>query len=428
LKKIGVTLLALVILISPLSLALTMNNIFIPESESRAYSAGPGSQTTLYIYANNQRIAKQENNEIYFYHNDHLGSPRIITDKNGNIIEEIDYLPFGSSFNKDEKISYNSKELDSDTGLNYYGARYYGSSLGRFITSDTVKGRLTDSQSLNLYVYTKNNPMKYVDPTGNQEKWIERNEKEEPPQKTFDDYVNYFHKTLEKNKSEILMVSSIAGVPKESIMAGFLSEDLRCYTPDLITIIHNKKSWIRSITPNWLLNVFGHKPNPGIGRSAYGMVHTHVVLRAVIYLNQLDNLDEGTRGLINKLKEFSPNSIDEVFSPIEQIALTQKAHMEFWKRAGFDIFNHKFNNIKTFGERVGILITLNSIAEYYSKEIIIDPNMNPGFYNRDFKAIIPHNNPQLGGTKIWQGGKFISYGEIAQKYVDEKYSAKYFKD
>jgi RHS repeat-associated protein len=66
------------------------------------------------------------------------------------------------------KLTYNQKEQDN-TGLFYYGARYYDADIGRFITADTVKGDITDPLSLNRYSYVKNNPMKYIDPSGNQE-------------------------------------------------------------------------------------------------------------------------------------------------------------------------------------------------------------------------------------------------------------------
>ena len=121
----------------------------------------------IYVYANGQRIAKEENNELNYYHNDNLGSPRVVTDSDGNVVERIDYLPFGSEItDSNEKIKYNSKELDEDTGLLYYGARYYDSASGRFITADSVKGKIEDPLSLNLYSYVKNNPVKYVDLKG----------------------------------------------------------------------------------------------------------------------------------------------------------------------------------------------------------------------------------------------------------------------
>ncbi|MFH1364262.1 MAG: RHS repeat-associated core domain-containing protein, partial [Candidatus Aenigmatarchaeota archaeon] len=62
---------------------------------------------------------------------------------------------------------YTGKELDDATGLYYYGARYYKPEVGRFTQADALRGNLEDPLSLHRYVYTRNNPLKYVDPTGN---------------------------------------------------------------------------------------------------------------------------------------------------------------------------------------------------------------------------------------------------------------------
>ncbi len=107
--------------------------------------------------------------ELEFYHSDHLGSPVVVTTESADIIWSSDYDVFGEAVNEqgDGDLKYNQKEKD-DTGLLYYGARYYNADTGRFITADTVKGEMTDLQSQNLYVYVRNNPMKYIDPTGNQ--------------------------------------------------------------------------------------------------------------------------------------------------------------------------------------------------------------------------------------------------------------------
>ncbi len=65
---------------------------------------------------------------------------------------------------------YTGKERDTESGLDYFGARYYGSTMGRFMSPDPIK--LTDERllnpanTLNLYSYTANNPLKYVDPDG----------------------------------------------------------------------------------------------------------------------------------------------------------------------------------------------------------------------------------------------------------------------
>jgi RHS repeat-associated protein len=61
---------------------------------------------------------------------------------------------------------YTGKPYDSATGLYYYGARYYDHLLGRFLTQDSHTGSLNDPMTLNLYIYGRDNPLKYTDPTG----------------------------------------------------------------------------------------------------------------------------------------------------------------------------------------------------------------------------------------------------------------------
>ncbi|KKP36690.1 MAG: hypothetical protein UR28_C0039G0001, partial [Candidatus Peregrinibacteria bacterium GW2011_GWF2_33_10] len=67
------------------------------------------------------------------------------------------------------KYKFTGKELDEETNLYYYGARYYNSQIGRFISIDPIqvtKERLVNPQGLNLYAYVNNNPLRYIDPTG----------------------------------------------------------------------------------------------------------------------------------------------------------------------------------------------------------------------------------------------------------------------
>ena len=109
---------------------------------------------------------------IVYHHSDHLSGSNVETDANGDVIELLDYYPYGS-VRLDEKsgtyendYKFTGKELDEDTNLYYYGARYYDSAIGRFVSVDPWSGDLTNPQTLNKYSYVLNNPLKYVDPSG----------------------------------------------------------------------------------------------------------------------------------------------------------------------------------------------------------------------------------------------------------------------
>ncbi len=64
------------------------------------------------------------------------------------------------------KHKFTGQELDDETGLYYYGARYYDPQLGRFISADTIVQAPFDPQTLNRYSYCRNNPIVYSDPSG----------------------------------------------------------------------------------------------------------------------------------------------------------------------------------------------------------------------------------------------------------------------
>jgi RHS repeat-associated protein len=122
---------------------------------------------------------------------DHLGTPRMITDSTGSLtgIKRHDYLPFGEeltanqggrttlqgySINDGTRQKFTSKERDNETGLDYFGARYFASTQGRFTSADPAMvslARMVDPQQLNLYSYVRNKPLSLIDPDG-REIWI----------------------------------------------------------------------------------------------------------------------------------------------------------------------------------------------------------------------------------------------------------------
>jgi RHS repeat-associated protein len=111
---------------------------------------------------------------IQYVHADVLGSAVLLTDANGAIMHQYEYEAFGrmasdiGNIANETDYTFTNQEFDPESELYYYNARYYNPRLGRFNSRDTVLGHVGDSLSRNLYIYVKNNPLKYTDPTGNE--------------------------------------------------------------------------------------------------------------------------------------------------------------------------------------------------------------------------------------------------------------------
>ncbi|MFV0289776.1 MAG: RHS repeat domain-containing protein [Mangrovibacterium sp.] len=105
----------------------------------------------------------------YYYHADHLGSASYITNVDGEVVQHIEYVPFGEVFIEERNNTWNTpflfngKELDEETGLYYYGARYYNPRTSIFYGCDPL---MEDYPSWSPYHYCHNNPVNLVDPTG----------------------------------------------------------------------------------------------------------------------------------------------------------------------------------------------------------------------------------------------------------------------
>ncbi len=106
---------------------------------------------------------------LYFYHSDHLGSTSLITDKDGDLVQHIEYTPFGEVFIEERNNTwntpylFNAKELDEETGLYYYSARYYDPRTSLFLSADPMQEKYPN---ISTYAYCFNNPVRYIDPTG----------------------------------------------------------------------------------------------------------------------------------------------------------------------------------------------------------------------------------------------------------------------
>jgi RHS repeat-associated protein len=139
--------------------------------------------------------------QVRYYHQDHLGSSSAISDFDGGGIEENVSYPFGKLRNAyrlkgiQEFYGFTQKEKDNATGLHYFGARYYSSVNPFFLSVDYVstfrsQGVINFPQQINPYSYGLNNPVKLIDPDGNN--WLDS------AVKYYDSQCTLTHKILEQ--------------------------------------------------------------------------------------------------------------------------------------------------------------------------------------------------------------------------------------
>jgi len=175
----------------------------LKKSSGKLYWYGVGSDPTEesdltgvasadYIFFNGKRTARLDlpSAAVHYYFANHLGSTSIVTSNVGVIQDESDYYPFGGervvTDTDPNQYKFTGKERDTESGLDFFIARYYSSGYGRFLSPDEFAGGpvdafssgdplppdalpyadITDPQSLNKHAYTLNNPLRYIDLEG----------------------------------------------------------------------------------------------------------------------------------------------------------------------------------------------------------------------------------------------------------------------
>jgi RHS repeat-associated protein len=140
---------------------------------------------TNYIFYGGQRLARNVPQpspnpaDIKYYITDHLHSTAVFADKSGSVLDDNDFYPWGGVVpgvgiaTSSNHYKFTGKERDAESGLDYFGARYYANTTGRFMSPDWAAKPTSvpyadfgDPQSLNLYSYVRNSPITRVDPDG----------------------------------------------------------------------------------------------------------------------------------------------------------------------------------------------------------------------------------------------------------------------
>ena len=130
-------------------------------------SGGSTTRTvTYYPVAGAMRI----DSTLYYILKDHLGSASVVTDASGNVLGEQRYYPFGETRLTTgtiytDRLFTGQREM-AGLGIYHYGARFYSPKLGRFISADSIVPGMANPQNLNRFSYVRNNPLRYIDPTG----------------------------------------------------------------------------------------------------------------------------------------------------------------------------------------------------------------------------------------------------------------------
>ncbi|HUS07836.1 MAG TPA: RHS repeat-associated core domain-containing protein [Bryobacteraceae bacterium] len=165
------------------------------DGQGRRVQKQIGSRIITYVYdAGGQLAAEYDtaastNTGTQYRHEDQLGSTRLVTQA-GAVVSRRDFFPFGEeipanvTFGKRNDVDgynqptgftqqFTSKERDAETGLDYFGARYFSGAQGRFTSPDLPANYLVSlPQSWNKYIYALNNPLAIVDPDGQFPKWV----------------------------------------------------------------------------------------------------------------------------------------------------------------------------------------------------------------------------------------------------------------
>ncbi len=166
----------------------------------------PEDEGADYGYSNGMRRLERD---VFYYHSDHLGGrTSYITDKDGNATQFVSYKPYGEALVDEHATSFespwkfNGKELDAETGLYYYGARYYEPVLAVWYGVDAQTEK---APNMSPYMYCFANPVKLLDPNGN---WPWENRNVKNARKYAEDNGGTFQRWEDKNGVTFASVTS----------------------------------------------------------------------------------------------------------------------------------------------------------------------------------------------------------------------------
>ncbi|MBK8811945.1 MAG: RHS repeat-associated core domain-containing protein [Acidobacteria bacterium] len=178
-------------LFGPANNSETPDAIYQYDGEGRRVRKISSTETTVFVYDGSGQLVAEYTAwatadpapaaQVSYLTADHLGSPRVVTNQNGEVIRRTDWMAFGEEveFNKrtsglgydevpETRKGYTGYEKDEESGLDFAQARYYNPKHGRFTSVDplTASANVKNPQTFNRYSYVLNSPYKFTDPLG----------------------------------------------------------------------------------------------------------------------------------------------------------------------------------------------------------------------------------------------------------------------
>ena len=166
------------------------------------------SELALYSWVQGFKPNDDYEKMQFYYHPDHLGSTSYITNLDGEVSQHIEYVPFGEVFIEERNNTwntpylFNAKEFDEETGMYYYGARYYEPRLSLWMSVDRFAEKYPATSGYN---YAINNPVRYIDINGDSIRVSSENR--ELFNKTLKDVFGEFSSKFSYTQSDMLVFS-----------------------------------------------------------------------------------------------------------------------------------------------------------------------------------------------------------------------------
>ena len=210
-----------------------------------------GTMLAEYVYLGDQLLAMiKPGNLVYYFHNDHLGTPQVLTNDSQAIVWKAVYTPFGEAVPSiqivENPFRFPGQYYDQETGLHYNYFRYYDPTTGRYVTPDPIG---LDG-GINLWAYTANNPTNWIDPFGLFQSpwylmWV-------PGQHLFD-----LGMTSLENRQYSWAAAYFAGMLGEQVLTALtFGQGVAARGPSICEL-KGATNVSRSIDPNKLRHIFG---------------------------------------------------------------------------------------------------------------------------------------------------------------------------